>query len=171
MLLPPVKMIRLSLVPLLLLSPNSCSQGSAVLANGFTSSTSLTSRRPSLTSSSFQKQQNAFFLRCGGMSQFSSSSLTATSTSVEADVGPALEVISQSNWDLLSDRGKAALSRLILYDLTSGHHGQKHVYGDWPEAGVEDEGKKMLAEQVRWCVVLSCTHHVIAKEQSVIINS
>jgi hypothetical protein len=26
---------------------------------------------------------------------------------------------------------------------------QAHVYGDWPEAGVEDEGKKQLAEQVR----------------------
>lgn len=26
---------------------------------------------------------------------------------------------------------------------------QAHVYGGWPEAGVEDEGKKKLADQVR----------------------
>lgn len=25
---------------------------------------------------------------------------------------------------------------------------QRHVYGDWPEAGVDDEGKKRLTEQV-----------------------
>lgn len=67
---------------------------------------------------------------------------------MQSDIGPALEVISQENWDLLSERGKAALSRLILYDMTSGHNGQRHVYGDWPEAGVDDEGKIALAEQV-----------------------
>lgn len=59
-----------------------------------------------------------------------------------------MEVISQANWDLLSDRGKAALSRLVLYDISSGHHGQKHVYDDWPEAGVDDEEKKVLADQI-----------------------
>eukprot|EP00584_Thalassiosira_punctigera_P027924 CAMPEP_0172576630 /NCGR_PEP_ID=MMETSP1067-20121228/137818_1 /TAXON_ID=265564 ORGANISM="Thalassiosira punctigera, Strain Tpunct2005C2" /NCGR_SAMPLE_ID=MMETSP1067 /ASSEMBLY_ACC=CAM_ASM_000444 /LENGTH=750 /DNA_ID=CAMNT_0013369305 /DNA_START=706 /DNA_END=2958 /DNA_ORIENTATION=- len=74
--------------------------------------------------------------------------LSSTLTSVESDVGPALEVVSQSNWDLLSDRGRAALSRLILYDLSSGHNGQRHVYGDWPEAGAEDDGKRTLADQI-----------------------
>lgn len=68
---------------------------------------------------------------------------------METDVGPALEVISQHNWDLLSSRGKAALSKLILHDKSSGQNGQQHVYENWPDAGVDDEGKIQLAEQVR----------------------
>lgn len=139
------------LLPLLLLSPNNghCSQGrrSTVLANGFTSTPlqQITSRHPSSSSSlSFHAQQRHAFLPRGG----SQDSSLAASTSVESDIDPSLEVIAQDNWDLLSDRGKAALSRLILYDLSSGHHGQKHIYGDWPEAGVEDEEKKVLAEQI-----------------------
>ncbi|EED88709.1 hypothetical protein THAPSDRAFT_42326 [Thalassiosira pseudonana CCMP1335] len=32
--------------------------------------------------------------------------------------------------------------------MASGGGGQKHVYGDWPEVGVEDEEKRMLAEQI-----------------------
>mmetsp|Transcript_28099 Transcript_28099/g.59325 ORF Transcript_28099/g.59325 Transcript_28099/m.59325 type:complete len:714 (-) Transcript_28099:469-2610(-) len=133
------------LLPLLLLSPNGISHGinnSVVLANGFSS-----------TPSSFHKSRLT-----KGSQECSSSSSSSTSTclsstatthsSVGSDVGPALEVITQDNWDLLSDRGRAALSRLILYDFSSGHDGQKHVYADWPEAGVEDEEKKMLAEQL-----------------------
>lgn len=72
---------------------------------------------------------------------------------MESDVGPSLDIITQSNWDLLSSRGKAALSRLILYDVSSGHHGQSHVYGEWPDVGVDDEEKIALAEQVSRCIV------------------
>jgi hypothetical protein len=135
------EMVKLSyaaqLLPLLLLSSSSSkNKNSVVLANGFTASHNL-NLRPS-------------FLPRGGSLDNSKSALSLSgSAAIEADVGPALEVISQGNWDLLSDRGKAALSRLILYDMSSGNDGQKHVYGDWPEAGVQDEEKRMLAEQVR----------------------
>ena len=135
------------LLPLLLLSPttstSSVNKNSVVLANGFT--TTHLNLRPS-------------FLPRGGSLDNSKSALSSSSSAVEADIGPALEVISQDNWDLLSDRGKAALSRLILYDMSNGNDGQKHVYGDWPAAGVEDEEKRMLAEQVRSCVEKSVFH-------------
>ena len=136
------------LLPLLLLSPTTSTKGSVnknsvVLANGFTA-THL-NLRPS-------------FLPRGGSLDNNKSALSSSSSAVEADIGPALEVISQDNWDLLSDRGKAALSRLILYDMSNGNDGQKHVYGDWPAAGVEDEEKRMLAEQVRSCVEKSVFH-------------
>ena len=121
------------LLPLLLLSPTSLKHGenkSVVLANGFTA------MRPS------------FFPRGGSLDYNVKSSLSSTgSAAVEANV-EALEVISEGNWDLLSDRGKAALSRLIAYDVSSGNNGQKHVYGEWPDAGTDDEEKRMLAEQV-----------------------
>ena len=49
--------------------------------------------------------------------------------------------------------------------MSSGHHGQKHVYGDWPEVGVDDEEKRMLAEQVRSALIgssyLISTHIVV----------
>lgn len=129
------------LLPLLLLSPTSIknsehNKNSVVLANGFTA----THLRPS------------FLPRGGSLDSNVKSTLSSTGSAVEVDIGPALEVISQGNWDLLSDRGKAALSRLILYDMSSGNDGQKHVYGDWPEAGVEDDEKRMLAEQVCVCL-------------------
>ena len=73
---------------------------------------------------------------------------SSLSSTVETDAGPALEVISQQNWDLLSSRGKEALSKLILHDKSSGQNGQQHVYENWPDAGVDDEGKVQLAEQV-----------------------
>ena len=122
------------LLPLLLLSPTSIKHGenknSVVLANGFTA------MRPS------------FVPRGGSLDYNVKSALSSTgSATVETNV-EALEVISQGNWDLLSDRGKAALSRLIAYDASSGNNGQKHVYGEWPEVGTNDEEKQMLAEQV-----------------------
>lgn len=55
-------------------------------------------------------------------------------------------VIEAGNWELLSERGQAALSSLIQAD--EGIGAQAHVYADWPAAGTEDEGKKRLAEQV-----------------------
>lgn len=155
----PLKMVKFStaiqLLPLLLLTPNKSAgshrHGSVVVANGFAPShlhSSLNSRQ---STSSYAVPLPSFLPRGGSQDvQPSSVALSSTSSSLEPDVGPALEVISQDNWDLLSDRGKAALSRLILYDMSSGHNGQKHVYGDWPDAGVDDAEKIALAEQVRF---------------------
>lgn len=95
-----------------------------------------------------QSNHATFLLPRGGDSSSTTTSLSSTAT--EVDIGPSLDVISQSNWDLLSDRGKAALSKLILYDMSSGHDGQKHVYANWPEVGVDDDEKRMLAEQVSY---------------------
>jgi len=72
-----------------------------------------------------------------------SSSLPATAVD-ETEI--AREYISEDNWDLLSSRGKTALSKLISSDV--GVNGQKHVYDEWPEAGTDDEGKVQLAEQI-----------------------
>mmetsp|Transcript_16396 Transcript_16396/g.34142 ORF Transcript_16396/g.34142 Transcript_16396/m.34142 type:complete len:727 (+) Transcript_16396:144-2324(+) len=143
----------IKLLSFLLLSPSrsgiESSRGSVVLANGFTPShVAHTSSVYTHSSASSLSTQCAYLLPRGGGSQSTSSALFTTTNAVQSDIGPALEVISQENWDLLSDRGKAALSRLILYDMTSGHNGQRHVYGDWPEAGVDDEGKIALAEQI-----------------------
>lgn len=55
-------------------------------------------------------------------------------------------IVDEQNWDLLSERGQAALARLIKAD--EAFEAQKHVYGNWPPAGTEDDGKKRLAEQV-----------------------
>jgi len=97
-----------------------------------------------------QQQHRHAFLPRGGSQDASATGIGhASSTSLAASSAvEALEVISADNWNLLSDRGKEALSTLIEYDSSSGHNGQKHVYGDWPEAGVEDEEKKLLADQI-----------------------
>ena len=129
---------------LLLLSPTRSSSenknSGVVLANGFSASPNL-KLRPT-----FHRQ--SILLPRGGSQENSKSALSAGSAAIESDVGPALEVLTQANWDLLSDRAKAALSRLILYDMSSGNDGQRHVYAEWPEAGVQDEEKQKLGEQV-----------------------
>ena len=159
-------MTKLSLLSLLLLSPNtSFSYQDDIrrisLVNGFTPSSLITTQtqqnchRSSSSSSSLsflsrqhtlQSNHATFLLPRGGDTSSTTSPLSSTAT--EVDIGPSLDVISQSNWDLLSDRGRAALSKLILYDMSSGHDGQKHVYANWPEVGVDDDEKRMLAEQV-----------------------
>lgn len=53
--------------------------------------------------------------------------------------------VSASNLELLSERGRKAVVGLIESDVNGA---QRHVYADWPEAGVDDEGKIRLAEQV-----------------------
>lgn len=80
-----------------------------------------------------------------------------SSTAIEPDIGPSLGVITAENWELLSERGKAALSRLILYDVSNGH-AQKHVYADWPEKGTDDDEKRGIAEQVRYEGLLAGAH-------------
>lgn len=66
-----------------------------------------------------------------------SSSTTAATSTVTHTMDPA-------NWELLSDRGRAALERIMEETLQ-----QSHVYGDWPPPGTDDDGKRRLAEQVR----------------------
>ena len=109
-----------------------------------------------------QSNHATFLLPRGGDTSSTTTSLSSTAT--EVDIGPSLDVISKSNWDLLSDRGRAALSKLILYDMSSGHDGQKHVYTDWPEVGVDDDEKRMLAEQVSMlevCLYIAFFVHII----------
>lgn len=58
---------------------------------------------------------------------------------------PSQSMVSTENLDLLSERGRKAVLSLIENDLDAS---QKHVYGDWPEAGTQDDNKKRLSEQV-----------------------
>eukprot|EP00531_Pseudo-nitzschia_arenysensis_P009560 CAMPEP_0116133172 /NCGR_PEP_ID=MMETSP0329-20121206/9961_1 /TAXON_ID=697910 /ORGANISM="Pseudo-nitzschia arenysensis, Strain B593" /LENGTH=697 /DNA_ID=CAMNT_0003627779 /DNA_START=67 /DNA_END=2160 /DNA_ORIENTATION=+ len=53
--------------------------------------------------------------------------------------------ISAENLELLSERGRNAIASLMENDVDGF---QEHVYENWPEAGVEDEGKKLLTEQL-----------------------
>ena len=74
---------------------------------------------------------------------------SATASSGSSTLPSTLEgVVTADNWSLLSQRGQAALRSLVEGD--DGIGAQEHVYGDWPEAGVEDEGKIRLTEKVRF---------------------
>eukprot|EP00543_Licmophora_paradoxa_P005492 CAMPEP_0202442046 /NCGR_PEP_ID=MMETSP1360-20130828/1534_1 /ASSEMBLY_ACC=CAM_ASM_000848 /TAXON_ID=515479 /ORGANISM="Licmophora paradoxa, Strain CCMP2313" /LENGTH=658 /DNA_ID=CAMNT_0049057289 /DNA_START=100 /DNA_END=2076 /DNA_ORIENTATION=+ len=66
----------------------------------------------------------------------SSTSLCQASM-VETDVTAA-------NLEILSGRGREAVAKLIENDDGS----QAHVYSGWPEAGIDDEGKIRLADQL-----------------------
>mmetsp|Transcript_5001 Transcript_5001/g.7584 ORF Transcript_5001/g.7584 Transcript_5001/m.7584 type:complete len:706 (+) Transcript_5001:201-2318(+) len=101
----------------------------------------------SVNSGTFHKQHHQAFLTKnqststniwkntrGGAS--SSSSLNSAAVSSSA--------VSTANLDLLSERGRTSIEKLIANDDGS----QAHVYSDWPEAGVQDEGKISLAEQL-----------------------
>lgn len=71
----------------------------------------------------------------------SSACLHAVASSSSSTMG-----VSTENLQLLSERGRKALLALIEHD--SSTLAQTHVYGNWPEVGVDDEGKKQLTEQV-----------------------
>jgi hypothetical protein len=89
------------------------------------------------------QQQNVLAHRGrGGNLPLSASTTTTTTTS------PPTEVISEANWNLLSDRGRKALQNLMEHDRS--FRAQTHVYENWPDAGVDDEGKIRLTEQVRF---------------------
>ena len=77
------------------------------------------------------------FLPRGG-----SSSESKLSASVES---PSKVELSPANLDILSERGRKAVQSLIDNDVDGS---QSHVYGEWPEAGTQDEDKQRLAEQV-----------------------
>ena len=82
----------------------------------------------------------------------SSSSSSSSSSSPSSSPSP-FDVVSTRNWELLSARGRSALERLVSRD--AGRSAQAHVYGGWPEIGVEDDGKIALAEQVSRREILS----------------
>jgi hypothetical protein len=63
------------------------------------------------------------------------------------------DLVTEENLQVLSERGRRSLLNLVEND-TDGS--QSHVYGSWPAAGVDDEGKKRLAEQVGTCSYCSC---------------
>jgi hypothetical protein len=135
----------LPLLTLQFLSPDGSSNGRSVaIASGFAPTAPTFAKRHALLSR--------------GGSNYSALS----STSIEPDIGPSLDLVTQANWELLSERGKAALSRLILYDVANGH-AQKHVYADWPEKGVDDEEKRSLGEQV------SCVDRMSSLRMNILI--
>lgn len=68
------------------------------------------------------------------------------SASTELKSNVASTLVSPENLAVLSDRGRQVIQDLIDYDVDMA---QSHVLGEWPPAGVEDEGKQRLAEQVR----------------------
>jgi hypothetical protein len=82
-----------------------------------------------------------FMCSGGGMGGTVESKLSATVDSPAASTTD----VSSSNLALLSDRGRTAILRLIENDVDGA---QRHVYGDWPEAGIDDKGKVRLTEQV-----------------------
>ena len=67
-----------------------------------------------------------------------SASVDSASPSVTAEV-------TSENLELLSERGRNAIVGLIEHDVDGI---QRHVYGNWPESGIQDEGKRHLADQV-----------------------
>jgi hypothetical protein len=84
---------------------------------------------------------------------------TTTTTSITTTISDGVSV---ENFALLSSRGRAAIQRLIQYDQNSSsgsdnntisngqqQPAQTHVYGAWPPPGIDDDGKRRLAEQVR----------------------
>ena len=82
-----------------------------------------------------------FVIHRGGQSSSKSKdSSSALAASVVSDT------VTEENLAVLSERGRQAVQNLVDYDKEGS---QAHVYGGWPEAGVEDEGKKKLADQVR----------------------
>jgi hypothetical protein len=129
--------------------------GTSTLGNAFASpNISFVSKSTAEKTSalSFAKAPNAV----RGGDNNSSTCLDATREDLSIDKVVS-EYISQDNWDLLSDRGKAAISNLIHGD--EGVNAQSHVYANWPEKGTNDEGKVSVTEQVSSCFMLLETLH------------
>lgn len=94
--------------------------------------------------------KRAFFPAPRGGSTWSESRTTlssSTETSSAVTTSSVNDFISEANIALLSQRGRAAIENLILHDMEY-NGAQKHVYSNWPEPGIDDEGKIRLAEQV-----------------------
>jgi hypothetical protein len=85
--------------------------------------------------------------RFGGHTSLSQTTSDTSTTTIS-------DGVSVENFALLSSRGRAAIQRMIQYDQNnnggeSSPAAQTHVYGDWPPPGIDDDGKRRLAEQVR----------------------
>mmetsp|Transcript_17032 Transcript_17032/g.40134 ORF Transcript_17032/g.40134 Transcript_17032/m.40134 type:complete len:712 (+) Transcript_17032:92-2227(+) len=100
-------------------------------------------------SPAMRKFSTPSFLVRGGNNHNNAAPSTASSlkASVDAETtSTAASPLSPENLSLLSVRGRKAVEDLIAFDGANG--AQAHVYGDWPAAGTEDEGKQMLSEQL-----------------------
>jgi len=76
------------------------------------------------------------------------SSPTTTALGASASAAACTSAfVTAENLAVLSERGRLAVEKLVAFDAASGD--QEHVYGNWPEAGTDDEDKLQLAEQVR----------------------
>ena len=77
------------------------------------------------------------------------------------------EPVLAANLDLLSERGRTALKHFIEHDDGS----QKHVYADWPEPGIDDDGKRRLADQVRprLCSNVALTRSSLRRSNSCVV--
>ena len=117
-----------------------------LLLNASASSFGANSPKKIHQGSSFRSTGIAFV---SGGSVTSNNSFASTNTKLKSsgssDATCINASISSENLELLSERGKNAILSLIEHDVDGD---QAHVYGDWPDAGAEDEGKKLLADQV-----------------------
>jgi hypothetical protein len=90
----------------------------------------------------------------GGSGRFGGHASLSQTTSDTTTSSTISDGVSVENFALLSSRGRAAIQRMIQYDQNnngeeSSPAAQTHVYGDWPPPGIDDDGKRRLAEQVR----------------------
>ena len=112
------------------------------------------------SSSSSYSSRIPFVVSSGGATNHAFGTATTTSsttTRMSASSAAAVEEeVTSENLELLSERGKNAILSLIESDVDGI---QRHVYGDWPESGIEDEGKKQLAEQVSSIAVVQIHQH------------
>jgi len=117
-----------------------------LLLNASASSFGANSPKKIHQGSSFRSTGIAFV---SGGSVTSNNSFASTNTKLKSsgssDATCINASISSENLELLSERGKNAILSLIEHDVDGD---QAHVYGDWPDAGAEDEGKKLLADQL-----------------------
>mmetsp|Transcript_17482 Transcript_17482/g.24893 ORF Transcript_17482/g.24893 Transcript_17482/m.24893 type:complete len:718 (+) Transcript_17482:92-2245(+) len=79
---------------------------------------------------------------------FRASTLSADNTQKNPVNDDDALLLSDENLALLSERGRASLLRFVENDRKHFEGANQHVYSDWPEVGVEDEGKIRLAEQL-----------------------
>jgi len=75
-------------------------------------------------------------------------SISSVDSNKETTHSHPADVVSKENLALLSERGRLSLLRFIQNDNELFQQANLHVYSGWPEAGIEDEGKVRLTEQM-----------------------
>lgn len=118
--------------------------------SSYTFGTSANNNR--LTSVFFRplKSKSLHFLKLkhGGSINGDQTGLKASTTTGSTITTPVVsDFITEENFSLLSERGKQAIINLIQHD-NQYQNVQKHIYANWPEPGVDDDGKRKLAEQI-----------------------